>query len=411
MILEENLPEDEIVGERHLKILMLHNSYQNPGGEDVVFRAEVNLLLAAGHQVCLYVRNNEEINQWGFIKKASLSLRTIWAWDSLHEVRGLLRNERPDIAHFHNTFPLISPSAYLACQEAGVPVVQYLHNPRLLCPSASLYRDGRVCEDCLGKGIPWPSVLHGCYRNSRVETGIVAAMLVVHRHFNTWKERVDAFVVFSNFYRRKFVGAGIPSEKVTVKPHFIAPDPGQTQSVQSYVLFVGRLAPEKGVLTLLDAWKELRSVPLKIRGEGPLMGCVTERARDSSFQTELVPRLNRERLVALFHGARFLLWPSEGYYESFGMVAAEAFACGLPVIASRIGVMEEIVRDGVTGLLFNPGDPKDLAAKVEWAWTHPEEMQAMGRHGRAEYELKYTGERNYEQVVALWDRLHVQTHS
>ena len=232
-------------------------------------------------------------------------------------------------------------------------------------------------------------------------------MLAVHWFSNTWKERVDTFVVSTNFYRRKFAGAGFPSEKLAVKPHFIAPDPGQTGSVQSYALFVGRLAPEKGVLTLLDAWKDLTSVPLRIRGEGPLEELVRERAGDTNFQTELIPRLDREDLVALFHGAFFLVWPSEGYYETFGLVAAEAFACGVPVIASRAGVMEEMVRDGVTGLHFNPGDPKDLAAKVEWAWTHIDEMQAMGRQGRAEYEAKYTGERNYEQVVALWSRLHV----
>jgi len=372
----------------------------------VVFREEVNLLTAAGHQVCFYLRANDEIARYGFIEKTSLSMRTVWAWDSLEGIRRVLKKEKPDLAHIHNTFPLISPSVYLACEEAGVPVVQYLHNPRLICPAATLYRDGRVCEDCLGRSIPWPSVLHGCYRNSRVETGVVAGMLVAHRFLNTWRERVDAFVVFTNFYRGKFIAAGIPSQKLTVKPHFIAPDPGPTRSVQSYALFVGRLALEKGVLTLLDAWRDLASVPLKIRGEGPLEGRVRERAGDSSLQMELIPRLDHEQLIALFHGARFLVWPSEGYYETFGLVAVEAFACGIPVIASRVGVMEEIVQDGVTGLLFNPGEPEDLAAKVEWAWAHPEEMQAMGSRGRAEYEAKYTGERNYEQIVALWSRLH-----
>ncbi len=390
---------------------MVHNSYQFPGGEDVVFRAEADLLKAAGHQVCFYVRDNDEISRYGFIEKASLSLRTVWAWDSLEGVRNVLRTERPDVAHFHNTFPLISPSAYLACQEANVPVVQYLHNPRLICPAATLYRDGSVCEDCVGRSIPWPAVLHGCYRYSRVETGVVAAMLAAHRFLDTWGKKVDAFIVSTNFYRGKFIGAGIPSQKLTVKPHFIAPDPGTTRREQTYALFVGRLALEKGVLTLLDAWRSLTSVPLKIRGEGPLEGRVRERAGDSSFQIELIPRLDREQLNALFHGARFLVWPSDGYYETFGLVAAEAFACGIPVIASRVGVMQEIVQDGVTGLLFNPGDPEDLAAKAGWAWTHPEEMQAMGRRGRAEYEAKYTGERNYEQIVALWSRLQAGRHS
>jgi glycosyltransferase involved in cell wall biosynthesis len=236
-------------------------------------------------------------------------------------------------------------------------------------------------------------------------------MLAAHRFLDTWGKKVDAFIVSTNFYRGKFIGAGIPSQKLTVKPHFIAPDPGTTRREQIYALFVGRLALEKGVLTLLDAWRSLTSVPLKIRGEGPLEGRVRERAGDSNFQIELIPRLDREQLNALFHGARFLVWPSDGYYETFGLVAAEAFACGIPVIASRVGVMQEIVQDGVTGLLFNPGDPEDLAAKAGWAWMHPEEMQAMGRRGRAEYEAKYTGERNYEQIAALWSRLQAGRHS
>lgn len=341
----------------------------------------------------------------------SLPLRTVWAWDSLDRMRALLKGERPRVVHFHNTFPLISPSAYLACQEAGAPVVQYLHNPRLMCPAATLYRDGRVCQDCLGRVVPWPSLVHRCYHNSYLETGVVAGTITLHRILETWKQKVDVFIVFTDFYRRKFVDAGIPPEKIMVKPHFVAVDPGPSRSPRRYALFVGRLAAEKGVTTLLEAWRKVPSIDLKIRGEGPLIDRVREQAADPRFQIELIPRLDRQQLDALFHGARFLVWPSEGYYETFGMVAAEAFACGLPVIASRIGVMEEIVREGSTGLLFNPGDPGDLAAKVQWAWTHPDEMEAMGRNARVEYESKYTPERNYGKFLELWGRLGIHVDS
>ncbi|MGB9433329.1 MAG: glycosyltransferase, partial [Candidatus Acidiferrum sp.] len=315
-----------------MKILTVHNTYQLPGGEDEVFASERDMLRSAGHEVVEYVRSNDEISDYGLWNKATLSLRTVWAWDSVKELRALLRREKPQLAHFHNTFPLISPGVYSACQEAGIPVVQSLHNPRLICPAATLYRHGHVCEDCLEKMFPWPSVLHACYRNSRVQTGVVASMLMAHRYLNTWEKQVNAYIVFTNFYRQKFTDAGLPPKKISIKPHFVCPDPGQGQTIQNYALFVGRLAAEKGVVTLIEAWERSKSVPLKIRGDGPLQNRVQEHARVSNSRLELVPRLTRKDLVVLIQGARFLIWPSEGYYETFGLVAVEAFACGTPVV-------------------------------------------------------------------------------
>ncbi len=387
-----------------MKILTVHNTYQLPGGEDEVFASERDMLRSAGHEVVEYVRSNDEISDYGLWNKATLSLRTVWAWDSVKELRALLRREKPQLAHFHNTFPLISPGVYSACQEAGIPVVQSLHNPRLICPAATLYRHGHVCEDCLEKMFPWPSVLHACYRNSRVQTGVVASMLMAHRYLNTWEKQVNAYIVFTNFYRQKFTDAGLPPKKISIKPHFVCPDPGQGQTIQNYALFVGRLAAEKGVVTLIEAWERSKSVPLKIRGDGPLQNRVQEHARVSNSRLELVPRLTRKDLVVLIQGARFLIWPSEGYYETFGLVAVEAFACGTPVVASRIGVMEEIVEEGRTGLLFTPGDAQDLAAKMEWAWSNPEAMKEMGRAARREYEAKYTAETNYQILMHIYEQ-------
>ena len=387
-----------------MKILLVHNSYQQHGGEEEVFRNLRDLLRLAGHQIVEYVRSNDEIRDYGIWNKATLGLRTIWAWDSARELRELLKQDVPDIAHFHNTFPLISPAAYSACQEAGIPVVQSLDNPRLICPAATLHRDGHVCEDCLGKMLPWPGILHACYRNSRLQTGVVASMLAVHFCLSTWKKQVNTYVVATDFYRQKFAEAGLPLGKIAVRPHFVAPDPGQTQAVQNYVLFVGRLAAEKGVGTLLKSWELLKGVPLKIRGDGPLENRVKELACDPSYRVELVQRLAKKEVLGLVQGARFLVWPSEGYYETFGLVAVEAFACGVPVVASKVGVMAEIVEDGRTGLHFTPGDSHDLARKVEWAWSHPEAMSEMGRAARAEYENKYTADRNYHILMEIYEQ-------
>ena len=251
---------------------------------------------------------------------------------------------------------------------------------------------------------PWPGVLHACYRNSRVQTGVVASMLMAHRYLNTWEKQVNAYIVFTDFYRQKFTDAGLPPKKISIKPHFVCPDPGQGQTTQHYALFVGRLAAEKGVVTLIEAWERSKSVPLKIRGT---VLCRIEFRSMRVFLTpvsELVPRLTRKDLVVLIQGARFLIWPSEGYYETFGLVAVEAFACGTPVVASRIGVMEEIVEEGRTGLLFTPGDAQDLAAKMEWAWSNPEAMKEMGRAARREYEAKYTAETNYQILMHIYEQ-------
>lgn len=390
-----------------MRVLLVHNYYQQPGGEDTVMGQEATLLRNAGDQVIEYHRSNDEINGFGSRQKLTFPKRVIWASDSARALRKLIQRERPEVAHFHNTFSMISPAAYYACQAMNVPVVQSLHNQRLMCPASTFYRDGGLCEDCLGKAIPWPGILHACYQNSRVRTAGVAAMLATHRGLKTWKNQVDAYIVFTEFYRRKFVEGGLPPEKIVVKPHFVYPDPGpRERGPGDYALFIGRLDPEKGVRTLLKAWQQIKDIPLKIRGDGRLLEEVQAFVGQRDLDlVEVVGRQSKEELTALIKGARFLVWPSEGHYENFGLVAVEAFACGVPVIASRAGVMTEIVNDKRTGLHFTPGDHQDLAAKVRWAWTHPAELERMGIECRAEFEAKYTAERNYPMLMGIYERV------
>src|SRR5581483_9761958 len=191
--------------------------------------------------------------------------RTVWSRPAYRVLRELLRAHRPAVAHFHNTFPLISPAAYYACRAERVPVVQTLHNFRLLCPNALFFRDGRVCEDCLGKAVPWPGVAHKCYRGSRSASAAVCTMLTVHRALGTWHTAVDRFIALTDASRRKFVAGGLPADKIAVKANFVDPDPGPGTGAGGYGVFVGRLSAEKGVGTLLKAWQQLgRDVPLKI---------------------------------------------------------------------------------------------------------------------------------------------------
>jgi glycosyltransferase involved in cell wall biosynthesis len=380
-----------------MKVLLVHNYYQQSGGEDTEFAAEKALLCQREHEVVEFVRHNEEIHKTSRLRAAT---GTVWSRHSQHALQQLLRATHPDVVHFHNTFLRISPAAYYACREEGIPVVQTLQNYRLLCPGAAFLRDGRVCEDCMDKAIPWPGVLHGCWRDSRIQTGVVVAMLSFHRLLGTWHKLVDVYVALTEFARRKYIEGGLPAERIAIKPNFSYPDPGPRDSSGNYALFVGRISREKGFRTLVHAWRELEGVPLKVAGDGPLM----EKApRGGSRGLEMLGWCSHDEVLALMKNARFLVFPSE-WYEGFPLTIAESFACGVPVVASRMGAMAEIVEDGRTGLHFEPKNPEDLAAKVAWAWSHPNEMQRMGHQARIEYERKYTAEQNYAALMTIYDK-------
>ena len=394
-----------------MKILLAHNSYQQPGGEDVVFEQERQLLERAGHAVFAYRRSNWEIAAYSGLRQIELAGRAVWATDTQEQFARLLDREKPDLIHVHNTFVMMSPSVFSACRKANLPVVQTLHNYRLSCPAATFFRDGHVCEDCVKHGL-WRGVAHGCYRNSRGATAAVALMLAVHRHRQTWTRNVDCYIALTRFAQSKFLQAGLPPEKVFVKPNFVHPDPGvYTNGETDYVLFAGRLSPEKRVSTMLDAWSRLSAdrIPLVILGGGPQLHQLEKEAhRRSLNNVTFRGHVSREQTLTAMHGARFLVFPSE-WYENFPVTIAESFACGVPVICSRLGSMEEIVHDNRTGFHFSPGDSKDLADKVEWAWNHPEYMRSMGEEARHEYETKYTGEKNYPLLMEIYQHALLRT--
>lgn len=382
-----------------LRVLFVHTRYTQPGGEDVVFAAEAALLRSRGHEVVTWEENNAELMGVNALRAAA---ETVWSVRAQRRLRALLRDVRPDVVHFHNTFLRMSPAVYPTCREADVPVIQTLHNFRIVCPGSLLMRRGKPCEDCLGRTLPWPGIRHGCWQGSPARSAVVAAMIGVHRLVGSW-DFVDVYVALTEFARAKFVEGGLPADRIVVKPNFVDPDPGpRDRAPGSFALFVGRLSPEKGVVTLLEAWTRFAGIPLRIVGSGPLLEEVRRRA-DGMPDVEVMGPLDRDRVLAAMKRTRFLVFPSE-CYENFPLAIAEAFACGLPVVASRLGAMAELVEDGRTGLLFEPGNPDDLAAKVDWAWTHPERMAEMGREARREYERQYTAERNYETLMDIYAR-------
>jgi glycosyltransferase involved in cell wall biosynthesis len=387
-----------------VRVLLVHNRYKRPGGEDVVFEAEAALLRAHGHQVSEYVEDNSEI---GYLNRPRVAVDTIWSRRAGRRLRSLLAEHTPDLVHFHNTFPLVSPAAYVTCRRAGVPVVQTLHNYRLICPNALLFRDGHPCEDCVTRvAAAWPGILHACYRSSRPQTAVVAAMLTVHRVRRTWSRDVTIYIALTNFAREKFIAGGLPAAKLLVKPNFVAPDPGMAPAQKGCFLFVGRLTEEKGIRTLLRTWTRGNvRVPLRIVGAGPLEGLVREAADGSEFISYLGP-LERAAVFQHMRSAHALVFPSE-WYEALPVTILEAFACGLPVIAADRGAAGEIVRHGHTGLHFSPGDDHALEAQLSWAGRNPDALRSMGLAARQEYEAKYTAESNYSRLLEIY-RLAIQ---
>lgn len=374
------------------RLLIVHNAYQLRGGEDAVVESEVGLLRAKGHAVEIYARSNDDVTA---MPKLALARDTLWSPRTTQELRQRLAEFRPDLIHAHNTFPLVSPSLYWAAARAGVPVVQTLHNFRLMCLNGLFLRDGKVCEDCLGR-LPWRGVVHGCYRGSRAASAVVAGMLTLHRGLGTWRHKVARYIALNEFCRGKFIEGGLPADRIMVKPNFVdLPPPGARQ--RAGLLFVGRLSAEKGVATLAAAVGKLGGASLRVAGDGP-QAALLQGLPGVACLGSVPPAAVREEMER----AAALVLPSI-WYENFPRTIVEAFASGLPVIASRIGALAEIVSDGETGLLFEPGNAGDLAQKLQWALAHPHELARMGSNARRRYEQAFTPEANYQRLMQIYD--------
>ena len=383
-----------------MRILLCHNHYQHPGGEDQTFADEGRLLESRGHQVIRFTLHNDVIegmNRW------ELARKTLWNNESYQELQQLIRAERPQVMHCTNTFPLISPAAYYAAHDENVPVVQSLHNYRMFCANSLFLRKGQICESCLGKRIAWPAILHGCYRGSRVATAGVAAMLGIHRAMKTWHQMIRLFCTPSEFARGKFIEGGMEPERILVKPNFVFEDSGPGTGSGRYFVFVGRLSNEKGVEVLVDAWRQMhRSIPLKIVGDGPLAEQVARAAQEDG-RIEWLGRRSVAEVSDIIGDACGMLLPSI-CYETFGRSVIEAYCKGTPVIASNQGAMAELIQHGRTGLLVDAGNAAQLAAAATQLFDETEAGQDMRRAARDEYERSYTADQNHQMLMEIYRR-------
>lgn len=388
-----------------LKILMGHCFYRTsaPSGEDSVYRAEKRLLESSGIEVYSYEKNNDDISIDSALKMLGAAGNTIWSKKSYSELKALLKDIQPSVAHFHNTFPQMSPSVYKACYEANVPVVQTLHNYRNVCPGAMLLRNGKPCELCLeNKVFPVKSIYHKCYRDSVFATLPLALMIASNRLIGSYSEYVTRYIALTDFARDKFIQAGLPEDKVVVKPNFLQITPKNDVDKENYVVFVGRLKNEKGIWTLIKAWRNAQDLKLKILGDGELMNELQAYVDKYSLNVEFLGYCSQDKVIDVVRRALIQVIPSE-CYEGFPVSVLEAFASKTPVIASDIGSLGEIIDNGKNGLLFKSSDHIDLIDKINYMIKNYDLMSDLVEQAYADFNDKYTAEANYKILVDIYN--------
>jgi glycosyltransferase involved in cell wall biosynthesis len=383
-----------------MKVLLVHDFYQKLGGEDAVALAEKRLLQARVDRLHFYERRNVEISDYGLGEKIAFPIHTVYSRRTKREVTDIVKQLQPDFAYVHNVFPLISPSLYHTLHSLKIPVLQVLHDFRFFCPNGWFYTQGQICERCkYGNYIN--AVRYRCVRDSYSLSALYSLSLGANRVAGMLR-KIDAIICLTEFSRQKLVEIGIPEQKLHIKPNFI--DASVTSACPGkghYVLYLGRLSPEKGLWTLVQAFERLNGVKLKIMGTGPLEISLRKYIEERRIKNiELVGFKQGSEKWQILRESLFVALPSE-WYEGFPMVALEAFAAGKPVVASNLGSLPYVVEDGKSGVLFEPGNVEDLIEKVNQLLADPSDITSMGLHARGLAEMKYSPDRSYETLLDI----------
>jgi len=378
-----------------LKILQAHNYYQQSGGEDTVVAQERQLLENNGHEVIPFYKNNEEITTYSRLDKVKLVKETTWSKKTYREIDTIFKSEKIDICHVHNTLPLISPSIYYACKKHKVPVIQTLHNYRLICTNGLLMRDGKICEDCLGRSA-YGAISKKCYRNSAMQTYVVARMLQKNKQMGTWNKQVNAYLCLTEMAKQKFIEHGIPEEKITVKPNFLDVELKKDIEKKDYLLFAGRLTATKGIELIINLANRI-NYPIKVIGDGDM-----KEALSITPKVELLGRKSHKETIELMRDAKAILFPTL-LYEGMPMTIIEAFALKTPIIATRIGAAESMINHLHTGLLFDYNSGNDFLAKVSFCLGNKDIMAQITKNAYLVYQEKYTASKNYEMLLDIYN--------
>lgn len=383
-------------------VLMAHNYYQVPGGEDTVFHNEVNMLEKNGHKVTKYTRHNDEIKS-GVLSKLKLGIDTIFSFKTYKEVKKLIDENDIDVVHVHNTLPLISPSIYYAARAKKVPVVQTIHNFRLLCPGATFTRNGEICEDCISKGLG-QSLKHRCYRGSLAQTFIMYAMLKLHRIIGTY-DNIN-YITLTEFNKNKLLSLVKDKSKIYVKPNFVEKRDKVERVLEDYFVYIGRLDDIKGINLLVEAWKEIdKNIDLYVIGTGPEEEKVTKFIEENNITNiKLLGFMQREEAFEIIQKSRSIIVPSK-WYEGFPMTIAESFSLGVPVIGSKVGNIQSIIEDENNGVLFEMNSREQLKEVVENTFYNKEKNTLLGENAYKVFNVKYTDIENYKNLKEIYTGL------
>ena len=395
-----------------LHIVMIHNRYQYAGGEDVSTDADVQLLREYGHRVTLIEVHNDVIKAFSPFKKLKLFAQTAWNFRVYREMQSQFQKLKPDLVHVQNFFPLFSPSVHAAARYLNIPTIQHLHNFRLGCLNGYLLRNGEICDVCVGHN-PWRGVIYGCYRQSEIASFAVWSMITINRWRRTWTQDVSGFITPSQFAANKLKEIGIKGDLLYVKPNVINPPVFNNSESKVFnqpnFLFVGRLSPEKGVLILLEAWAALNRPDwqLTILGDGAEKSKLEQFVTDLGLKNvELLGYLPPAKILKVMQSATAITVPSQ-WYETFGRVIVEAFACGKPVLASDMGALSEIITSEYNGFLIPSDRPSERVSawteKLHWCGTNLKSMQTMGHNAYKTYQESYTTSANYQQLMKIYD--------
>ena len=377
---------------------MAHNFYQTPGGEDESYRTESRLLESGGHEIIRYEKNNDEIKHENKIVTAK---NTIWNQNTYRELELILSNNNIEIAHFQNTFPIISPSAYYACQRRKIPVIQALRNYRITCINGMLQRNNLPCQDCVGSVFPLSGVVHRCYRDSIAASIVAATALSMHKIIGTYDQKVDVYIAISDYVKRVYVEAGIAPEKIFVKPNTVIPYKPHEKNRDNTFVYVGRLIPEKGIDKLLKEWSnmELDYELIVVGGGDYLKKYKNEFSAIKSIR--FVGQLSRQQAEEYLSMAVATIVPSM-WAEPFGRVVIESYAVGTPVIASNIGALPELIQDGETGMLFEPFEDGSISSKIYEFVSMRHKWTQMRERCLESYENFYSSQSNLEILEEIY---------
>ncbi len=384
-----------------MKVLFIHNEYQFKGGEDTVLELEKDLLEKKGHEVHVLKFSNSTINS--FTARVRTGLQSFYNRDAARQLTEAVNSFRPDIIHVHNLFFKASPSILYRAKKLGIPVVMTIHNYRLICANALLLRNNKICELCIQKKFPLSGVRYKCYRSSAIESALVTGITGFHKLLGTWRKNIDSLIVLSTFMKDKLLHSSLqfPAQDIVVKPNFVPDIYDGPSPRDNYFLFVGRLSREKGIDTLLDCFSGSNSARLIIAGDGPEKERVMA-AASLDPAISYIGQQPKENIIALMKKSKALIFPSI-WYEGMPMTIIESLATGTPVIASGLGAMTEMVRDGYNGFLFPAGNAKELQKRIQFFSTIETDDQYLYKNARQSYLDNYQPEVHYASILKIYE--------